>query len=793
MPKSLAITSGMFAAGLVLMYAQIALTRLMATAVGTHATFAILGGVMLGLAASGTRLHVHHRRDTQHTPAEAMIRAAGTGLVALFAFLALTAIPAIGGNVGLAILCAGVFVLPFYFVGYFITTVLETYTDTAPRLYAADLAGSALGAASSVALLDLLPPQSALLGVVAICAVVAVALDRRRAHVVVAGLSLAVFAASVAAPTLVELRYANRTSIEEIEWQKWDHIGNVAVIDAPEGTRGLIETGRFTVSGFDSLDDKVNLVALGWAMSRNYRGEVPETKYIRIDAGVGTPIVSRAVENTDVLAWDVTAAPFVMPESLDRVGIIGTGGGRDIQTARHFDAGHITALEINAKAIEATEVVYGDFSGKPYSYPNVELRLGDARSRVVGAGPFDMISLPMTDTYSASSSGTLVFTENALYTVEAFDAYLTELNDGGVLSMARFFALNGHDEITRLVATSRDAILRHGGDPASQVAIVYGNSLISETSGIANVLVKKVPFTEGELRRLREWAEVRGFSLLYPDGEALESFSAAAILSGDDSFYDGTHIDPSAIYDDRPFFYDTIRPIAGIVAALQTGDFSTVSFSVRALLLLLLVVAYAAKVLVIDPIRKSEDGPPRNHWSSTFFAAIGFGFLAVELAVIQRCTLFLGHPTYALTIVLSSLLISAAVGSWLSGRVAPTRLWQLASATVGVVIVSGIVQPLLLQAALHTSFGVRVVVVVALVVPLGITMGTLYSSALRLLSQQENSRLVPWCWAVNGTAGVIATIAGMFIAMRAGYTALFMAGALAYLFAITAARRAVQA
>lgn len=787
----LSLMVAMFAAGLVLMCAQVALTRLMAVGVGSHATFAILGAVMLGLAASGTRVYVHRTKGTLLSGSGALLRGALSSIGALVVFVGLTAIPAVGSLASLAILCSGVFVLPFYYVGYFITLTLEDQADRAPKLYAADLLGAATGAAATVFLLDVLSPQSAFVTLGVICAVVSLVLRRSALTAAVAVGLIALLGASVSFPDLLRLRYASSTHHSEIRWEAWDHLGHVSVLDYPENLRHVVEDeGAFELDHIESAEDRANFVALSWAMSRNYRGPIPQTRYIRIDSGVGTPIVDASVVHSGILTWDVTAAGFVVPDEIDSAGIVGTGGGRDIRTAHNFGAQRVHAFEINPKVVDAVEVGFRELSGGPYSLDGVTPHIGDARSEIAGTGPHDVIALPLTDTFSATSSGALVFSENGLYTVEAFETFLGELTDDGVLSVSRYFSGDLPGEIVRIMATAREAVKRRGGDPVAQIALIYGNSLISDQSGIGNVLVKNQPFTKDELERLRAWAAERDFDVLHPGDASVEGFSAEAILTGDTTFYEETIVETSPIWDDRPFFYDTVRMWASTVHALKTGELGLMSMAVRALLFLLVIITFAAKLFVLDPIRESEEGPDVGfgHWTTLFFGAIGFGFLAVELAVIQRCTLFLGHPTYALTVVLSSLLLFSAVGSALSARLAVEKLPTLALAVVAAVALSAVGQPPVLSALANASFAARVATVVVLVAPLGVLMGTLYPTALRQLSKDGDSGLVPWSWAVNGTAGVIATIAGMFIAMRVGYTVLFICGGIVYLGAFYAAR-----
>src|SRR5207237_10236926 len=67
----------------------------------------------------------------------------------------------------------------------------------------------------------------------------------------------------------------------------------------------------------------------------------------------------------------------------------------------------------------------------------------------------------------------------------------------------------------------------------------------------------------------------------------------------------------------------------------------------------------------------------------TFFLAIGLGYIFIEISFVQKFVLFLGYPTYSLTVVLFSLLTYSAVGSALAARMQrppEQRLLPLAAA-----------------------------------------------------------------------------------------------------------------
>jgi len=162
-----------------------------------------------------------------------------------------------------------------------------------------------------------------------------------------------------------------------------------------------------------------------------------------------------------------------------------------------------------------------------------------------------------------------------------------------------------------------------------------------------------------------------------------------------------------------------------------------------------------------------------------YFAAIGAAFMGVELGVMQRYIVFLGHPTYALSVVLFALLLSTALGSLLVGRRADASRYGFPLLFVGLAATMFVV-PGLLESWHGWPLAARVLIAGTLIVPLGICMGTALPSGVAALTRNGRERLIPWMWAINGLSGTIASVAGMFLAMELGYTALLVIASAGY-------------
>jgi hypothetical protein len=168
----------------------------------------------------------------------------------------------------------------------------------------------------------------------------------------------------------------------------------------------------------------------------------------------------------------------------------------------------------------------------------------------------------------------------------------------------------------------------------------------------------------------------------------------------------------------------------------------------------------------------------------TYFSCIGLGFMFIEVSQMQRLVVFLGHPVYALTVVLFTLLLASGIGS-LSTSLLPkfsekTRLTVL----LGVLAVFGLLTPLLVD-ALDTSAGTitRIAVSVAILFPLGFFMGMAFPIGMKI-ADQTKPLLTPWLWGINGAFSVCASVIAAAIALTFGITATFWTGVFCYVLAL---------
>jgi len=287
----------------------------------------------------------------------------------------------------------------------------------------------------------------------------------------------------------------------------------------------------------------------------------------------------------------------------------------------------------------------------------------------------------------------------------------------------------------------------------------------------------RVEFDGGTIGRDRPF----GAALTVPDGE-LAAWHAVQPF------------DRRPITDDAPFFWhfvrfrDALRPMHAHVEE-GVGE--------RVLLVFLGVAALLAAVFLLAPLvmlRRVWREIPYKANAFVYFAALGLGFMLIEVSLIQRLTLFLGYPTHSLTVTLFALLLSTALGSLASERAVATRNRSLA--VVGIALMVIVVAHLvglgpLMRLAAGASFPLRIVVAILAVAPLGICMGFFMPLGLRTVAalSPHATEYVAWAWAVNGFFTVVATVTATMLAMSFGFQTAMMIALALYAIAITALRR----
>jgi hypothetical protein len=463
--------------------------------------------------------------------------------------------------------------------------------------------------------------------------------------------------------------------------------------------------------------------------------------------------------------------------------VIGGGGGRDIENALSSGQKQVDVIELNRAIRDAVDHDLRQWSGAPYSLPGVSVDIGDGRSRLASRDTkYDVIHIGFTDTLSANSAAGFALTEANLYTLEAYAEYFDHLKPNGILNVTRLHRLVG-DEALRATVLALEALKREGvGHPERNVVVLLGHDIFNELFG--TVLARREPWTSSELARIRRLAKARGDGVAFaPGGPYRLEWAGLARAKDPERFCHDYRLDVCPPTDERPFFFNMTR-LSGLTEKPPAGYFFATD-PLRILAVTVVILAVLCALAFGLPLWLMPRGtrPPAS--AVFFFGAIGLGFLMLEIALIQRFVLFLGFPTYALSVVLFALLAFTGIGSLISARVRAPRRMLIAALALGCVLIAAAafgLQPLL-RSLIDWPFPARVALTVVLLAPAGLALGMAMPIGLtRLAGLHEDA--VPWAWAVNGIASVLASVLAVAVAITWGFAAVTLLALACYLLAL---------
>jgi hypothetical protein len=512
-------------------------------------------------------------------------------------------------------------------------------------------------------------------------------------------------------------------------------------------------------------------------------------RWLQIDSGAGTQLVGFQgdLKTVDFLRWDLVNFGQRLRQG-SRVCIIGAGGGRDVLTAKLFGQKHVLAMEINPDIMRVVNGRFGEFTGHLDHDPNVALVNDEARSYLTrSAERCDLIQLTFIDTWAATAAGAYVLAENTLYTIEAWRVYLDRLGDDGLLAVARGVG----PELGRLVSLGRATLAASGAREPQRhmMLIVNRRGLPPKSYGpMGMLLLRKTPFPDEEVRRVRAEAAKLQFDVrLEPGGgdaflRALASDERAPLAARDGLNYE-------APTDDRPFFFNMQRFSAG---TLLHGGQHPVALLMNLLFgVLALTIACILVPLAMARIARA----PGDGVLLAFFAAIGGGFMLIEVSMLQRLVVFLGHPTYSLTVILFVLLLAAGAGSRLCDAVPDARIAKAGTVALAIVVAvlgaAGAALPALLHAFQAAQTSMRIAVASGVLAAMGLVMGMAFPLGMRV-AMSRRAALAPWLWGVNGATSVLASVLAICLATTLGISAGFWAGVTCYVVALAAFARAAR-
>jgi len=794
---------------------QVVQTRIFSYSINPVFVYMVVSLALLGFGISGTVMAVMpslRQLDVTRT-LTACLLLFGVGAVAanvVFARVSGVVTPATG--VSLASPVVPIFLLftiPYFFAGLGIGLMLLSDPRNVSRNYFINLLGSAAGCFAIYPFLRWLGAERIVLGLALLCVLAAsvVMLRYARRWLPIGALASLAIALGMLQPERVLPYQPDRADIlfalieaahakDPQQWKpnrsfaRWDPVGRIELFAFP---------GRY-----------------------QYVGGTAPALFFAQDAGA--PSYLLGLRDHPELASAMAQGTFYglatsLRPAADAL-VVGLGGGPDVIATLAAGARKVTAVEINRAVLDVLSREYRDFLGlPPPGSDRLEFVHADGRGYVRQfSDRFDVIQMTGADTYAASAVCGSLLSENYLYTREAFVDFLGALKPNGLLAMTRF-SLEPIKGLTTMIEALREIGVER---PERNIVVLtqggHGNWVTT--------LVKKTPFSDHEIAEIGRRAAASGalaaqltlpifdeirfgfhdpMEVAYAPGRVVpmrdpneppppyladprffQSLFDAAARHDMASWLAKNPYDFSPTSDDKPFFFQIQRlrwPSIGEL--LRSSPIDRYEWDVTHYLALVVQIALVSLLLILGPlvVLKSRGHSLRASGPlAVYFFAIGVGFILIEIGLMQKCTLFLGHPNYSISTILFSLLVFSGIGSYVSGRwpLSPRATVAVAaSAIIALVLAFAAFSQPLFQSALALPIGTRIVIAVATLAPKAFFMGMMFPTCLRMAEERMPS-FAPWVWGVNGFASVLGSLATIPLTIALGFNRTLLLAAVAY-------------
>ncbi|MGD0293904.1 MAG: hypothetical protein ABSB30_08605 [Terracidiphilus sp.] len=779
---------------------QILQTRIMSVIAWYYLAFFAISVAMLGMTVGAVWVYLWRER---FQPAQLPVTLSNFALLTSLAMpgsivlqFCLVTAPALSLTTVVAwALLLTVMAVPYVFAGVVVSLALTRSPFRTGQVYGVDLLGAALGCIAVLGLLNVLDGPTAVIVAGAISGLSSLAFaasagveDRQRlkskprwrqpATVVVALLALALFnALSPLGFRPILVKNSIDSSGRYGHYERWNSYSRI------RAGRPITEPPTM------------------WGPSPKLPADirVPES-LMNIDGDAGTFMFHYDDTRNSIafLQYDLVNLAYHLP-GIHKSAVIGVGGGRDVLSAHLFGVTDITGVELNPIFIDlhTRNPFYKNFSNLT-ALPNLKLHVDDARSWFAATNEkFDLVQMSMIDTWAATGAGAFSLSENGLYTLEGWRAFLKTLNGNGIFTVSRWYSPSDVNETGRMIGLATAALLDIGVKDARP------HLFVASAGNIATMVLSKTPFSEEQLRALHDAVRNGGFTVLLspdrpPDSKLLRQIIESQDLASLNRVLGSTYLDLSVPTDSRPFFFNQLRifDIPSLITVVQrrvtgqvTSGSSVGNLLASVVLLMILLISIVAVILtILVPLRSAARECPRSLAiaGSLYFSFIGMGFMLAEIALLQYFSVYLGHPIYSLGVCLFSLILASGLGSLTSDWLKLNRRGKLlvwGSIVGAYLVVMQWVLPSIFQVTTNRERLVRIVISLAAIMPLGFLLGFAFPTGMRLVSA-INTQPTPWFWGINGATGVLASVLGVIFSMSFGINVTMLISAACYFLVI---------
>ena len=528
-----------------------------------------------------------------------------------------------------------------------------------------------------------------------------------------------------------------------------------------------------------------------WGAPRIDRSLRMDQVNMQIDGDAMT-VATRWNGNQDLLQWtlsDVTSAVFQLRKG--SVAILGPGGGRDILSALATRSAPIDAIEVNKSIINEMQNSLSDFSSLG-NHADVRWIHSDARSFLARKqSRYDIIQMSLVDTWAATGAGAFTHTEAGLYTVEAWKTIWESLTTNGMFSVSRWAYMNRPEELSRLVGLAIATLLELGiSSPADHMLVLRGRN-------VATLIVSRSPLNKLDYQKIDRIVLDYGFKKIVLNGQSNDSdFLELLLTSKDlnqlhinlrDSRYD--FLPPT---DDRPYFFNQLRPWVVVSTLFQVGGGlisygNRIAWSVIALLTLISLI-FLITLVFVPLLRSGRTRIPKPILAPSllYFSSLGLGFMLIQVSLIQRLSVFIGHPTHALSLVLFSMILFTGAGAYISDSISARQkssqplLFPLLVSMVLLILI--ILMPKIFLQFAGSSLFLRGLISVLIVLSVALPIGICFPFGMRIIKERACQSMA-WMWAINGASSVLGSTLAIVLSVSLGIGATMLSASGIYVLA----------
>jgi spermidine synthase len=650
--------------------------------------------------------------------------------------------------------------LPFLLAGIIVSLVISETIVRVDRVYFFDLIGAAAGCMLLVPFLNVVGgPNTVIIASVAFAASSAIWFNLagssrgRMGGVALALLFVALIIINLKRP-FIDVRFAKGQLLTNETFVKWNPISRIAI--APEKDSGMM--------------------------------------LIFIDADASTGIANfdfsklTEAQKKDLATQGPGFVYQIRPGG--KTLIIGPGGGWDVARALASGSTDITGVEINP--IIANTIMRKNFpqlSQNLYLRPEVRIEVEDGRSFVRRSSEkYQILQATLVDTWASTAAGAFALSENSLYTTDAFYDYLSHLTDDGILAFTRW-GFDPPRESLRLVSLARAALDRLGEHDYKSHVMVIRQGSVKGWGAQDTVLISRKPFSSDDIARARSALTAGNLQDIYiPGDEVKNEFGELLTTSNPEQFYRNYRYDVSPVSDNRPFFFYTVQPrdlISFLSNPSDSADYKInravpLLFGLMGISILATIVILLLPPVVLGSKLPREPGAQRM---LLYFLCIGIGYILVQVALIQKFVMLLGHPTYALTVIVFSMLVFSGMGSFFSRRIVAgndARLRRVLIVVAALVAALAFAAPAVSNAGIAWPLPVKMLVTALVIAPAAFVMGMPFPSGL---TRMENFHppSVRWAWALNAASSVLGSASAIFLAIYLGLRETLLVGGIMYI------------